>query len=68
MPATSLQGMRVNMLSMLHQESNVDPRVKAIAKSAIFKANQFEIGTFNINKSLQLSSWFTYTIFLEEFN
>lgn len=37
MPATSLQSMRVNMLTMLHQESNADPREKAMAKSAFLK-------------------------------
>lgn len=42
------------------------PQGKGNSQICIFKANQFEIGTFKINKLLQLTSWFTYTIFLED--
>jgi hypothetical protein len=65
---TSLSWMRMKSgCLLLHQESNADPMEKAIAKSAIFKANQFEIGTFKINKSWQPTSWIEYMIFLTAF-
>lgn len=58
MPDTSLQWMRVDSSCLLlHQEGNADPMRKAIAKSAFLKPNQFEIGTFRINKSWQPSAW-----------
>ncbi|KAL4323918.1 hypothetical protein GQ457_11G011080 [Hibiscus cannabinus] len=48
MPDTSLHWMKGNSgCLLLHQESNADPMEK-VPKSADFKANEFEIGTFNI--------------------
>lgn len=69
MPDTFLQWMRVNRgCLLLHQESKADPMGKGNSPICIFKANQFEIGTFNIKKSWQPISWIEYMIFLTAFN